>query len=563
MAVFGGSAVEAVEVKVLERSPSRLEVRLLGSETGALYRLIYEDDRHRFVWENLNPGTDGVVSLADDKYLRPEYRLRCESRSHPADPVVFDDLIKGEIVAKKRLPFGVPVSTFGGAGYLVPGVADLKRDGFGNCWLYLDHPPYALLKYGPGFRYQFALLLPAPLVDFDLDGDGDLYILHQDNWISKHGSMGERLGAWELPQGRNPGGFVEAAGLVIDREAGFIYFSDAVLGRVQRFDLDLELRPLPFTLWGWIGREEMAYTRAGEYKRERMYYLLDRPRQLALDGGGHLLVGCEHWISKFDLATGRQAKFGNHAVLGWGETFADSPFTNAAGLDGHWQRYWLAGVDGDGNVYVADRENEFVVDRRLQVFGSDGGLIRSFDLDDEVLDESGARVFITAARRIVCMADAVYLVDAAGRIYRSPSGRGIASGGELFLGPGAAGRQVDLSQFEEGRFTVEAQSSRVKHRFEGALLTYASGRRGTINCEVDGSTVIPEGHRSMWAPARIGEPFNVVLFDSEGQIIPEGEYRVQFEEKPGLFGTQYDYFRVTNRSGHVWKDVRFIAEATD
>jgi hypothetical protein len=31
--------------------------------------------------------------------------------------------------------------------------------------------------------------------------------------------------------------------------------------------------------------------------------------------------------------------------------------------------------------------------------------------------------------------------------------------------------------------------------------------------------------------------------------------------KPGLFGTQYDFFRVTNKSGAVWKDVTFTAEA--
>jgi len=59
----------------------------------------------------------------------------------------------------------------------------------------------------------------------------------------------------------------------------------------------------------------------------------------------------------------------------------------------------------------------------------------------------------------------------------------------------------------------------------------------------------------------MGEPFGVALFDSEDRLIPPGEYAVEFEEKPGFFGTQYDYFRVTNRSGRTWHDVRFVAES--
>ena len=70
-----------------------------------------------------------------------------------------------------------------------------------------------------------------------------------------------------------------------------------------------------------------------------------------------------------------------------------------------------------------------------------------------------------------------------------------------------------------------------------------------------------DGERSMWMPARLGEPFGVALFDSEARLIPGGDYVVEFEEKPGLFGTQYDYFRVTNRSGRTWRDVRFVAES--
>jgi len=548
-------------VSVLERSPTELRVRLEGSRPGELCRVTYDDGKHRFVWENLSPDASGAVRLADDKHLRPEFRLQCQSRTHPTDPVVFDDLLKGAVVGKSRLPLGVPVSTFGGAGYLVPGLSDLKRDDLGNFWLYLAHPPHAILKYGPDFDYRFALLLPEAPVAHDVDGEGNLYILHPGNWVSKHGPLGEDGGAWELPRGRDPGEFIEASGMTIDRKGGWIYLADETLGRVQRFDLDLRLRPFPQIAWGWIGREDLAYTRAGEYDRELMYYQLDRPRQLALDGRGNLLVSCEHWISRFDLATGRQMPFGSNPVLGWGGTFTDSPFSASAALDGHWQRHWLAGVDRRGNIYLADRGNEFVVDPRIQVFDAKGVPLKTFDLEDELRDASGRRVYVTAVKGLAAGEEAIWMVEAGGRVYESPSGEGLVGGGRLFLGPGAAGRQFDLSGAAEANFAVEVQGAWVKHLFEGRVLGWPAERSGTANCEREGSGAVREGERSMWIPARLGEPFGVALFDSEDRLISAGEYVVEFEEKPGLFGTQYDYFRVTNRSGRTWRDVRFVAES--
>jgi hypothetical protein len=54
----------------------------------------------------------------------------------------------------------------------------------------------------------------------------------------------------------------------------------------------------------------------------------------------------------------------------------------------------------------------------------------------------------------------------------------------------------------------------------------------------------------------------VTLFDGDGSRIPAAQYRIEFEERPGLFGTQHDYFRVTNVSGRPWRDARFVAETT-
>jgi len=559
-ALWCGSAV-ASGLEVVEATPSELTARLTQAEAGRVYRVTLEHDGHRFVWENLIPDEEGIVRLKDDRHLRPEHRLRCESRVSPADPVIFDDLLKGAVVGKRRRRFGVPVSTFGGPGYLVPGVTDLRRDEFGSFWLYLDRPPYAILKYDEGWRYQFALLAPGRVLAYDVDAEGNLYLLHPGNWISKHGPLGEALGAWELPVGREPGGFVSASGLAIDREGEYIYLADEVLGRVQRFGLDLELRPYRQTAWGWIGREDLAYRRAGSYDAGSMYYQLDRPRQIRLDGKGRLLVSCEHYVSRFDLATGLQVDFGRNPVLGWGGTFTDSAFSRSAGLDGHWQRHWLAGVDGLGNIYIADRENEFVVDPRLQVFDSDGVLVRTFDIEDEVRDEAGRPVHIRAVMGLAAAEDRIWLVDAAGRAYESRGG--LRSGGRLYLGPGAAGRQFDLAQAAASEFEVEAQAGRVKHRWEGAVMAYPAGESETDNCEGRGRTVLANGETSMWTPARLGEPFRVSLFESAGEAIPSAQCLVEFEEEPGLFGTQYDYFRVTNRSGREWEGVRFVAETVE
>ena len=346
LACGSASSARAAGVKVVSRAPAALEVTVAEAKPGLLYRVTYDDGAQHYVWENLSPEASGRVRLTDDTHLRPEHRLRCESSTSTTDPVVFDDFTKGTLLGKRRLTFSAPVSTFGGPGYLVPGISKLTRDRYGNFWLYLDHPPYAVLKYDSHFAYQFALLLPGPALAQDVDGDGNLYLLHPGNWISKHGPRGEALMAWELPFGRGAGEFMSASGLVIDQRGGSIYLADEILSRVQRFDLDLRLKPITQTAWGWIGREDLAYTRAGQYDPDTMYYQLDRPRQVRLDGRGRLFVSCEHYISQFDLATGKQLPFGANPVLGWGGTFTDSPLSLSAALDGHWQRHYLRYQNG-------------------------------------------------------------------------------------------------------------------------------------------------------------------------------------------------------------------------
>jgi hypothetical protein len=546
---------------IVSRAPTALTVRLDGAERGQLYRVTYNDGKHTFIWENLAPDVSLIVKLTDDKHLRPEHRLRCESRVSRSDPVVFDDLLKGPVVGKKRLLYGVPVSTFGGPGYLASGVSDLNRDAFGNSWLYMNRPPYAVMKYNARFEYQFALLTPDRVIAHDTDADGNLYLLHPRNWVSKHGPSGEDITAWELPIGRGAGEFISASGLVLDRAAGYVYLADEALGRVQRFDLSMQWRPFPHTAWGWIGREDLAYTKAGRYDPDTMYYQLDRPRQLRLDGKGHLFVSCEHYISKFDLATGRQLLFGASPVLGWGGTFTDDVFSPSAALNGHWQRHWLANVDAAGNLYIADRQNEFLVNSRLQVFASDGAPIATFDVEHPLADASGQAVYITAVAAMASSREAAWIVEAGGHVYESPGNSIPHSGGKLYLGPGAAGRQFDLSRPDASKLTVEKQSGHIQHNVEGLVLGFLPGETGTGNCEREGMPQLDDGERSLWLPVRLGEPFTVTLFDAEGREIPASQYLVEIEEKPSLFGSSYDYFRVTNRSGANWRSVRFMAKA--
>jgi hypothetical protein len=477
--------------------------------------------------------------------------------------VVFDDLLKGSVVDKQRLPHGVPVSTFGGPGYLVPGPSDLTRDEFGNFWLYLNHPPYSVLKYDKELRYQFALLTPEHLVAHDTDAEGNLYLLHPGNWVSKHDPLGAPLGAWQLPAGRNLGEFASASGLVIDRENGLIYLADEVLGRVQRMTLDMVPVPVPYFAWGWIGREDLAYSQSGKYDPGSMHYQLDGPQQLRLDGAGHLYVSCRHYVSKFDLATGRQVHFGKHPVLGWGGSFTDSVFSASAALDGHWQRHWLAGVDAAGNVYIADRQHPLSVNSRLQVFSAQGELLQCLDLEDDLWDDQGRRVYIGKTMGLATEGTRVWLVDAGGRVYAGPVSGGLKSGGGLFLGPGAAGRQFDLSRVDEGKLKVEQQGQRIRHRSEGDVAAQPAAGQGTGNCERERRPLLRDGEASLWTPARLGEPFRVTLFDDAGREVPSADYLIDYEDEAGLFGTLYDYFRVTNRSGKDWRNVRFVAEAVE
>jgi hypothetical protein len=522
----------------------------------------YRGEGREFIWENLVPSEKGELVLKDDRHLRPEYRLRCSSRAAEDDPAVFDDFTKGEVEGRRRLTYGVPVSTFGGPGGIVPGPALLKRDVRGGFWLYLSEGRPRLTKYDAGLSYQFSLRLPAAVVDFDTDGNANLYALLEGNRVLRCNPWGREIRAWRLPFGRSPGAFVAAAGIAADKERDFVYLSDRELHRVQRFSLDLSYRPWLFSLWGWIGWEDLSYIELGSYRAEGKWRL-DRPRQLLVEPDGNLMVSNEHFISRFDLEDGRQLPFGEAPVLGWGGTFEQSPNSRAAGENGKWERHWLAGVDGSGDIYVADQTNAQLLNGRIQRFSREGRFEASFDLGSSLSDAGGRPAYIipqiavATARASEASPSRVWLVEGGGHIYES---EGISSGGILHLGPGAPGRQFDLGQTKAEEFTVEAQPEYVRHEARGLIMGWRGKPHSTSDCEVEGRAAVLDGETSLWLPVRLGEAFKVTV-KLEGAVLPESDYGVEVESGPGAFGSGFDYVRLTNRSGKAWKEAEFEAVA--
>jgi hypothetical protein len=150
------------------------------------------------------------------------------------------------------------------------------------------------------------------------------------------------------------------------------------------------------------------------------------------------------------------------------------------------------------------------------------------------------------------------MTEASGHVYESYE---LSSGDQSYLGPGAPGKQLDLTTADPRNFRVEKQPEQMYKKVEGTITAFRSGRYGTTNCETEHNTDLANGATSLWIPVRLGEPFRVTLFE-EGRLIPEQDYSIEFETTPGLFGTKYDFFRVTNKSGHTWKNIRFLAETT-
>ena len=548
------------QVEILSAQPHQLKVRLPAADPG-LYTLRYQGPGASFIWENLQPAADGTVVLKDDRHLQPGQRLRCPSRGTVSDPAFFDDFTKANLSGKQRLPYGIPVSTFGGPGYLCSAPTWLHRDSRGNFWLYQDIRPWRITSFDSDFNYRFSLVFPTRIIALDSDAEANPYLLQEGNLLSRFDPDGRPLSHWKLKEGRGANEFIEASGLAIDPAGEYLYLADKKLGRVQRFTLQMRPAPFHFFPWGWIGREDLSYLELGAYRSENKYRL-DRPGRLLVGPDKRLYVDCAYYLMRFDLNTGEQVPFRANEVLGWGATFTDSPHSISAAANGHWEEHRLAGLDPQGNIYISDTANAYLRNLRLQRFSPEGEFIAKFDVETKISDAEGSRAYIVPPLALPFAQAApegeaeTWLAEGGGRIYEGPA---LASGGRFHLGPGAPGKQFDLTLAEASNFTVEKQNGWVSRKMEGEVLTYNPGRRDTRNCEAERNPEIPAGASSIWIPVRLGEPFRITLFEGTREISLL-DYNLEIETQPGPFGTGLDFFRVTNKSGRIWKSLRFLAE---
>jgi len=558
----GGEAADIVPiggVEILQAQPHSLKVRLAGVNPETLYTIRAQTPAGIFIWENLKPQADNSLLLQDDGHLQAGLRLRCPSRGLETDPAYFDDYNKGQWQGKHRLPYGVPVSTFGGPGYLATAATWVERDVRGNFWIYQDLRPWRIANFDENFNYRFSLAFPHRLKALTCDAQARLYVLEEGNLLSRFDADGRPMDFWRLPEGYREGEFQQASGVAIDPIGDWIYLADEKLSRVQRFDDELRSSPVPVVPWGWLGREDLSYLESGAYDQNSKYRL-DRPRRLALGPKRLLYADCAYYVMRFDLTNGNQAPFGVNGVLGWGGTFTDSANSLSAAANAHWQEHILAGIDPQGNIYISDTANAYVNNLRLQSFSPDGGFLEKYDLDREITAADGSRIYLVPPLGMAFAKGKsgikIWLAEGGNRIYECLN---LASGGRTYLGPGAPGKQVDLTQLTSQDFSVAPQASLLSRKVEGTVMTFGAGRRGTYNCEAERNAELPNGASSLWLPVRLGATFTVTFFE-ENRPVSESDYSLEIETAPGVFGTRYDFFRVTNKSGHTWRNIRFIAE---
>ena len=181
--------------------------------------------------------------------------------------------------------------------------------------------------------------------------------------------------------GTGDGQFNDPTGVAVDKMGGYIYITQIVNDRVQKFTSD----GVFVTKWG------------GEGSGDGQFY---NPRGIAVDSSGGFVYVVEqgnHRVQKFTSSGSLVGWWGldDLAFTGWHNPDSGRIGVSGSG-DGQFQQPLAIAVDNSGFVYVADSSNS-----RIQKFTSDGTFIAKFSANTPFfprgigVDKSAGHVYVT------------------------------------------------------------------------------------------------------------------------------------------------------------------------